>query len=489
MSTRSLRYALGAGIVLLLLLPFLVLIRFASSWQIAASKEISEVFLFTSLQAFLSASASMMAGILGGLGLIWASRLGAKRARALEALVLLPNVAPVLLVILATLKVFPGLQGLLGIVLIHTLLNAGLVAVVFVRLVKDKISGMAELAWIEGASGWRFFRRGVLPYLRTDLLTVALFVFALCFSSFATPLIVGGSRATTLEVLIYQKIRITADWSGAIGVAVLQMLSILVLSWGLRRDTGTTFAARGADTPLLAWKWGLVPALLPAGLLAWGLIDGWSRGASQLASMGIWSRDIPRLALGSLIVGLGTGVTVVFLLLLIAFVYPSGLFRRFMVGYVAPSTVLMGFALLVAWRAMGLASYLKIILGLSLIMVPSFYRLQWDSTLRSLQGQRDVARVLGAGDVLIFVRVLLPQVVRPAFFIAGVASLWAWGDFALSAVVAERDLTIAMLVQSLMESYRLDAATVLVWTVIAGGALSFLLFNGVGRVIGTKPQA
>lgn len=488
MSGRVLRYSLGAGIGALLLLPFLVLIGFASSWRLPLTAELGEVFFFTASQALFSALVSMIFGIVGGLGLLWAGRFGGRRSRILEAIVLLPNVAPVLLMILAALKAFPGLRGITGIVTVHVLLNAGLVSVAFARLVRDKVSGMAELAWVEGATGFKFFRRGVLPYLKHDLLTLALFVFAICFSSFAVPLIIGGSRATTLEVLIYQKLRISADWAEAIGIATLQLVAILVLSWALRRETGTALAARPSETPLLSWKWGAAFAMVPGAILVWGMVDGFTSGLQQLNSLGVWGREMPLLLYGSIKVGFGTGAASALLLLLIAYVNPTGAYRKFLLGYVAPSTVLMGFALLIAWRATGFATYFKIIAGLTLITVPSFYRLQWDNTLRSLEGQRTVARVLGAGDFLVFRDIILPQVLRSALFIAGIASLWAWGDFAFSAVVAEKDVTVAMLAQGLMESYRLDAATVLVWVVSAGGVLSFLLFNGVARVVGSKSQ-
>ena len=186
--------------------------------------------------------------------------------------------------------------------------------------------------------------------------------------------------------------------------------------------------------------------------------------------------------------GLGTGICTVLLLSLLAYVSPRGLARRILLGYAAPSAVLMGFAILFFWRATGLASYLKIILGLSLAAVPAFYRLQWDSILTSLEGQRIVARSLGAGELLTFRRVIWPQVAPSAFRIAGLASVWAWGDFSLSSVVAERTLTLAMVAQELMGSYRLDAATALVWVILAGAGLSYFFFSGVGRVLGSSAK-
>jgi thiamine transport system permease protein len=148
-----------------------------------------------------------------------------------------------------------------------------------------------------------------------------------------------------------------------------------------------------------------------------------------------------------------------------------------------------GFAMLIAWRALGFATYAKIVFALTLIAVPSFYRLYWDSALASLRSQRAVALTLGASESLTFWKIVLPQVMKPVCFIAGLSSLWAWGDFALSRTIAERDVTLGMMIQSLMSSYRFEIATFLVWILLFGGAVTFFIFEGAGRVFGQKSSS
>jgi thiamine transport system permease protein len=199
--------------------------------------------------------------------------------------------------------------------------------------------------------------------------------------------------------------------------------------------------------------------------------------------------ELPGLIAGSISVGLLTALFSMLWLLLVAYIGPRGFFRRVLIGYSAPSTVLTGFAILILVPDDGLDPLLRISLGLALILTPSFYRLRWDSVLSGLEGQRAIAGILGASNWQIFRSVILPQVWRPVFAVGALASLWAWGDFALSSVVAGRKVTLAMAVHALIDSYRLDAATVLVWIVALGGAASFAIFTGVGRVLGSKSEA
>ena len=484
------RVGLGALVVCLLVFPYIALVSQVHHWTFPFD-EVAGVLAFTFEQAFLSAAAALVVGGLSAYGLSWmAERVSPRWMRVQEFFVLLPNATPVLFLLLATLKLLPGARGFVGIVFVHVCLNAGLVAVSLQTVFRSKLAGMSELAWIEGASRWQFFRRGVLPTLRDEILTLGLFVFALCFASFAVPLVLGGSRATTMETLIYQKIRIDGNWGEAVGLASLQTLSIFVLSWILRSRAVLTpnLSGRTYRLPLMSWSWGLVFSFLPSLFLLSGLVEGLPAGFAQLLSLVELRADIGDLLAGSMLVALGTGGLCIAFLAALAFVNPRGLLRRLLLGYATPSAVLTGFALLFLWRTTGTATYVKIIFGLSIATVPSFYRLQWDSLLRALEGQRVVALTMGASEWLTFSRVVWPALVRPAFQIGGLAAVWAWGDFGLSSVVAERSLTVAMVVQGLMGSYRLDAATALVWIVIAGAGFTYLLFAGAARVLGSQSE-
>ena len=184
-------YFSGYLLLLLLLGPYLILcVHAAVSDQAhfvsADLRELYKSFLFTITQAAVSAFFTILLGLAGAYGLrAVALKWGEQVHFRLEMMALLPNLTPVLFLLLAALKYLPFARGLFGIVLLHVLLNVGLVAVAFSRVLLQKVAVLADLAWIEGASRWRCFFQVVLPVIRSDLAGVALFVFALCFSSLA----------------------------------------------------------------------------------------------------------------------------------------------------------------------------------------------------------------------------------------------------------------------------------------------------------------
>lgn len=483
---EKLRVLLGFFIAVLLFFPFLVIIANNRSFSIPFTPEVGRVILATTFQAALSALFSVVFGLVGAFGLL---SLEGRKARLAEIVALLPNAGPVILLLISVMKFFPWARGLTGIVFVHVLLNAGLLSVIFAEVIRVKLYGLAELAWVEGASGKKFFHKVALPILKPDLLLASFFVFVLCFTSFAVPLVIGGTRASTIEVLIYQKIRMSGDWTAATGLALLQTIAILAFAFILGRSSSHAALSATQKISLLTWKPGLLIPAFPCLVLIAGLLEGTITGAGKLWETEALVSNLPSLLAGSILVSFCAGILTVLFLLLIAYVRPQGIYRKVLTGYAAPSSVLIGFALLIIWRDLGMATYFKIALALALITVPSFLRFRWTAILDSLEGQVTIARTLGASPGLVFRRIVFPQVIRPAAFLGGLCGLWAWGDFALSGVIAERSVTVAMAVRGLMDSYRLDVATFLVWFVILGGFITLGLFVGVGNVLGQKPQA
>jgi thiamine transport system permease protein len=320
--------------------------------------------------------------------------------------------------------------------------------------------------------------------LKGELVALFLFVFSICFASFGVPLMLGGSHATTIETLIWQEIRLEGHWSNAVGLSILQFGLLVALATIMGRESATPVVSVRTNHRLLSWMGGLVIVVIPSFMIVVTLVENPFAGLWMISTSTIVEKFI-----ASMSVAVGSGFLVVGILMGIAFLDPRGFARRLLLGAVAPSAVITGFALLILWRGTGVATLVKISIGLALIATPAFYRLRWDSLLVSLRLQRVVARTLGASEGLVFRKIIWPQVIGPACFIAGLSSLWAWGDFALSRVVAEGDVTLALVVQGVMDSYRLDLALTLTWFLILGSAVTYLFFEGAGRVLGSKSQA
>ena len=226
------RSIIRIGLGLLLLSPYLIWLIWIPTWSLPEVSAWLSPLLTSLTQALLSAGLAMIAGfVLFQAAQGWVT--GHARGFS-ELALLLPNMVPPLFLILALLSwvtpwaAFP--YGIGAVIAAHVLMNAGLVAVSLDRLVHSKLGGMTETAGVLGASKRQFWTQVAWPYLKGDVACVFLFVFSLCFTSFSIPLILGGRQAATLEVAIYDTIRIDGRWDLAVVMALCQSLILFLLA-------------------------------------------------------------------------------------------------------------------------------------------------------------------------------------------------------------------------------------------------------------------
>ena len=140
----NLRQALRIGLVLFLIFPFVFLLtQFqVTSWPDMG--ELSWAFKNSFLQATLSAVFSLLIGFWVALGLLSLNSPRTRRLRiVLELLCLLPNFLPPIFILLSALSVIdPFPMGISGIVIIHSLMNFGLAAVLLA-------SGLSRWGWAQ----------------------------------------------------------------------------------------------------------------------------------------------------------------------------------------------------------------------------------------------------------------------------------------------------------------------------------------------------
>lgn len=484
MSPRNL---IRSALLLYLIFPFLFLVF---QFNITTWPEWGELFWAfknSFLQAFFSAVFSLTLGTWVALGLICFTEGFRRHYRlVLEVLCLVPNFLPPLFSLLSILNfIDPFPMGIIGITIAHTVINFGLVAVMLANIIENKIGSLAELAYIEGASRWQFLRKAFWPILKQDLFLLFLFVFVVCFGSFAIPLIVGGGKGTTVEVLIYEKIRLSSNWSEAVVLAVLQSIFIFMVSFFAKRGRATS-SERIANLRILRMFSGIGVLLLIMSFGFLGYIQGVVEGFRQISAFYELQSPLIWNFFGSLIIGVSVGLLSLGSLLVIAYCWPKAWFEKFLAGYVAPSTALCCFAFLIMGTNESFWPFIKIPLAFNLLSMASLYRMGWDGVLRGLESQITIARTLGAQAPQIFKEVLLPQISQRAAVFAGVAAVWACGDYSVSRILAHRDLSLAMMTETLMSSYRLGMATVLSLGLIVCGLICFLIMMGVGRVLSRK---
>lgn len=126
------------------------------------------------------------------------------------------------------------LYGLPGILIAHVFFNLPLATRLLLHAWQMVPGETWRLAAQLGMRSPHLFRAIEWPVLRRVVPGVAALVFFLCFTSFAVVLTLGGGPdATTMEVAIYQALRLEFDLNRAIVLATLQLGLCAVVALGL----------------------------------------------------------------------------------------------------------------------------------------------------------------------------------------------------------------------------------------------------------------
>ncbi len=132
------------------------------------------------------------------------------------------------------------IYGLSGIVLAHIFMNAPFVARGLLQRLDHLPTDRLKLSSSLGLSAWQQFRIVEWPALRTSFFSLSATVFLLCFTSFAIVLTLGGSpKYNTLEVAIYEAVKLEFDLNRAVLLAVLQVVicgALVILASSMRGD-------------------------------------------------------------------------------------------------------------------------------------------------------------------------------------------------------------------------------------------------------------
>jgi thiamine transport system permease protein len=483
--SKSIAFAL----LIWLFIPDLVLIIAFGSGDFPDWKDFSWILKNTLLQALGSSIAAIVLGIVSGLGLlafdIKKSFLGLNRKK-LNLIFLVPNIFPTLFVILSTLSVFPRLEyGTFATILIHTVVNTGLIGVLFAGHVESKLGSLIELAWLEGASFWNFFKVGILQMLRKEIFFLWGFVFTISFMSFSVPLIVGGSHGTTFEVAIYEQIVINGNLAAAVNLSLAQAVFLIAFGF-LPGEKKIPLSTSHKNFSLLAKKWMIIPGLFCSLLIFISPLISFSNGLQQLRSVNLQFEKIWPLLIGSFQVGLLSGLLIFGMGMAVCFAYNEIWMRKLLKGFNTPSIALIGLIYYLMPKWINISAPLNVAIGLSILFFPMLYRLLLETRIESLFSNIQTAVQIGANSEMISKSIVLPQMAMVIGLTSGLASLWAVGDFALSSMASSNEFTLGLLIKALMGHYRIDAAQVLSLPLLLIGLVCFSIFAGVGRVLSRK---
>jgi thiamine transport system permease protein len=477
-------------LVSFLLSPFFILLYLSPGKFSIDAAETWWAFKNSAWQALFSGLLCLLLGTVSALGLLWSQQRKIPIHATLIGLCLLPQFLPVVITLLGLMN---GLQpfpmGLVGIIICHAFSYFGMTAVLILNQINEVLPRYAEVAQISGANKFLFWRKIGFPLIRKDLLLIYIYLVAIFFSSFSIPLVVGGGRGTTLEVLIYEKMRLSTDWSPAIMLSFIQSGVLLLLSL-ISLKSRASYSSGNRPPHYYGSIWGVLPlALIMAGFFT-GFFSGLISGIEQIKSLEMYQEDLIYVSFNSLALALITYLFLrTFMYLFCWLVEVPPLLNTFLNGYIAPSVALTAFGFLVLLPMEPGWSYFKIPLVFLLLSFGAVYRLGWGERLNSLKSQVQVAWTLGASRSQILNQVVWPQMKSQTHWMAGLVATWACGDFAVSRILSTRDFTLPLVLESLLTSYRMGIASLLSLLLVVLCLICFLIVVGLDYVNRRKSES
>ncbi len=241
---------ISVSLLLLAFGVFFVLFLSSTSESFSSSFVSSRVLgliKFTVFQAFLSTLISVILGTL----LAWSlAHQSSFRGRSLLVALLSSSlVLPTLIVVFGIISILGNngwinrmllyffdysfgnyVYGLSGILIAHVYLNASFAARSLLHVFESIPKERYKLAKSLNFSAFERFRLVEFPAIKLSLKSISATIFLLCFTSFAIVLTLGGSPAyNTLEVAIYEAVRLDFDIPLALQLALIQLSITLFL--------------------------------------------------------------------------------------------------------------------------------------------------------------------------------------------------------------------------------------------------------------------
>ncbi|WP_424987945.1 thiamine/thiamine pyrophosphate ABC transporter permease ThiP [Microbulbifer sp. S227A] len=463
---------------------------------------------FTILQAALSAGCSVALAIPVARAL--ARRRFAGR-RVLIALLGAPFILPVIVAVLGLLAVFgrngwisillgwaglPPLQiyGLHGVVLAHVFFNLPLATRLILQGWQEIPAERFRLAAQLGAGPramWRLLERPMLRQIAPSVLAV---VFAICLTSFAVALTLGGGPgATTIELAIYQAFRFDFDLGRAALLSCIQILLTGIAAMvALRSSRGDGFGG-GLDRPVQRWDAQGVLArigdgaiiLFAAGFLLMPLAAIVLSGLAGL--FGLPASVFAATLNSVLVAAISTLVTLALALpMAVTVALGRGAFVEFsgLLGLAAsPLVIGTGFFVVVyPFVDPSLLSLPVTALVNGVMALPFALRILVPRARQVIDRNGRLALTLGMAGWPFLYRVLLPRMRPQIGFAAGLAAALSMGDLGVITLFADAEqATLPLQVFRLMGAYQMEAAAAAALVLLSMSMALFWLLDRGGR--------
>jgi thiamine transport system permease protein len=399
------------------------------------------------------------------------------------------------------------IYGLSGILIAHVFFNMPFAA----RLLIDGWARIPAESWrlasLLGMTSAQMFRLIEWPMLRQTVPGIAVLVFLLCFTSFAIVLILGGGPPrASLEVAIFQALRLDFDLARAAALGLLQVVVCLILALLVHRlarplevAAGTAPEVERHDLGGLAGRIGdgVAIALALAIVLA-PLIAVVVAGLGGPLDRVLLDARLHRAALLSIAVGLAAGG--IALLLGAAIVATTRELRARLArerladalevagsaSLVVPPFV-VGAGLFIILREAGdvFAVGLMLVVAVNALMgLPFVIRVLSPAAAEAARRHGRLCESLGMSPWQRLILIDWPLLRRPAGLALALASALALGDFGVIALFGtSASETLPLLLYQEMGAYRMADAAV---TALVLVAIALAFFLAIERLVGGR---
>ncbi|MCA0870352.1 thiamine/thiamine pyrophosphate ABC transporter permease ThiP [Seohaeicola saemankumensis] len=430
--------------------------------------------------------------------------------RMLITLLGAPFILPVIVAVLGLLAVFglngwlsdvlgwaglPPLRiyGLHGVVLAHVFFNLPLATRLILQGWQEIPAERFRLAAHLGAGPgaiWHLLERPMLWRVVPGALAV---VFAICVSSFAVALTLGGGpRATTIELAIYQAFRFDFDLGRAALLSCIQIIVTLIAALlALRAAPSGGFGA-GLDRPVRRWDadgLGLrvldgVAIATAAGFLLLPLLAVVLAGGPGLAALPV---SVFQAAAMSVLVAAGSTVVLLVLAVPMAAGVAAGwrwIEAAGLLGLAASPLVLgTGLFVLIYPVADPFSVALPVTALVNAVMaLPFALRILVPRARQVVADHGALAASLDMRGLAFLRLVLLPRMRAQIGFAAGLGAALSMGDLGVIAMFADpQRATLPLQIYRLMGAYRMEAAAAAALLLLVMSMAAFWLLDRGGR--------